>query len=269
MEASELMPTDVQTGWQIPGVPVLMYHGIREDADGMVRDKYRLGKHRFAAQLEQCARAKLQVVSLRDHWRRQMRDGAVVFTFDDGLASDYETAFPMMREHGCCADFFVNSSTVGSAGYVSWEHLKEMDRAGMSIQSHGSQHTALTLLNSSVLHEQLLRGKVEIEDRLGTKVEFLSAPFGFLNGRVLNTALEVGFAAVCDSVSWPAQMNSKVIHRIAVERTTSDKQFQALLLRSAAPFVLRGLRRELLYLPKQILLRLAPGVLGLPTEAQS
>ena len=270
MEARELMSTDVHAAWQIPGVPVLMYHGIREEAaQPAPRDKYCLERRSFAAQVEECSRLALSIVSLRNRWNAPTLDGSVVFTFDDGLASDYEIAFPILRGHGCCADFFVTSSTVGKAGYVGWEQLKEMDQAGMSIQSHGSQHTPLTLLNSSVLRDQLLSGKMEIEDRLGKKVEFLAAPFGFLNSRVLNAALDLGFVAVCDSVSWPARIGSKVIHRVAVERNTSDKQFQALLRRSAAPLVMRGLKRKLLHVPKQVLLRLAPRMLGLPTEVHS
>ena len=262
------MPPDVQSVWKLSGVAVLMYHGIRSQAGKeKPRDKYCLDENRFVSQLDRCSRAALPVVSLKHNWRNA-RDaaGAVVATFDDGSASDFDVALPRLLERGYSADFFVNSSTVGKPGYVSWEQLKEMDRAGMSVQSHGSEHVPLTLLSGRALREQLLRGRTEIQDRLGSEVEFLSVPFGFLNSRVVDAALQIGFTAVCDSVSWPARMGSRVIHRIAVERSTSDREFEALVFRSAAPFIGRSLRRTMLHIPKQILLRLAPGVLGLPTE---
>jgi peptidoglycan/xylan/chitin deacetylase (PgdA/CDA1 family) len=262
------MAPHLQSVWKLSGVPVLMYHGIRSQAnEEEPRDKYCLDEDRFVSQLDRCSRAALPLVSLKHNWRNS-QDGAnaVVATFDDGSASDFEVAFPRLLERGYRADFFVNSSTVGKFGYVSWEQLKEMDRAGMSIQSHGSEHVPLTLLRGQALREQLLSGRTEIEDRLGSEVKFLSVPFGFMNSRVLDAALEVGFNAVCDSVSWPARMGNQVIHRIAIERSTSEKDFESFLFRSAMPFIGRNLRRTMLHIPKQILLRLAPGVLGLPTE---
>ncbi len=262
------MPRGTQSGWQLAGVPVLMYHGITAAAD-VPRDKFCVNEDRFVAQLDRCARAALPVVSLKHQWRKtQDSIDSVVATFDDGKASDFGMAFPRLVERGFSADFFVNSGTVGKRGYVTWEQLKEMDKAGMSVQSHGFEHTPLTLLRDSALREQLLRGKNEIQDRLGSGVEFLSVPFGFLNTRVLDTALELGYTAVCDSVSWPARIGSRVIHRIAVERDTSDRAFEALIFRSAGPFIGRAVRRTALHIPKQILLRLAPQVLGLPTEVQ-
>jgi len=262
------MPRDVQSVWRLSGVAVLMYHGIRSQANkAEARDKYCLDEDRFVSQLDRCSRAALPVISLKHNWRNaQDAAGAVVATFDDGSASDFDVAFPRLLERGYSADFFVNSSTVGKPGFVSWDQLREMDRAGMSIQSHGSEHVPLTLLSAETLREQLLRGRTEIQDRLGSEVEFISVPFGFMNSRVLDAALEVGFTAVCDSVSWPARMGNRVIHRIAVERGTSEREFESLVFRSAKPFIGRNLRRTMLHIPKQILLHLAPGILGLPTE---
>ena len=259
---------DIQSVWKLSGVPVLMYHGIRSrTSKEEPRDKYCVDEDRLVRQLDRCSRAALPVVCLKHNWRSSP-DGAnaVVATFDDGSASDFELAFPRLLERGCSADFFVNGSTVGKPGYVTWEQLKEMDRAGMSIQSHGSEHVPLTLLGGQALQEQLLRGRAEIQERVGSEVEFLSVPFGFMNSRVLDAALEVGFTAVCDSVSWPARMGNRIIHRIAVERSTSDREFESLVFRSATPFIGRNLRRTVLHIPKQILLHLAPGMLGLPTE---
>src|SRR5205823_14708742 len=127
------------------------------------------------------------------------------------------------------------------------------------------EHIPLTLLSGPELRDQLSRGRAEIQDRLGSAVEFLSVPFGFLNSRVLDAALDLGFTAVCDSVSWPARIGSHVIHRIAINRDTSEREFESLVFRSAAPFLARSLHRTVLHIPKQILLRVAPQLLGLPT----
>ena len=260
------MPPLRQTGWHFGGVPVFMYHGLYAEGGEHSRGKYCLQEARFIAQLQSCLNNGMPVVSLKHQWQKADDANVVVYTFDDGLASDFEIAFPRLQERGCSADFFVNSSTIGKPGYVTWEQLKEMDKAGLSIQSHGSDHTPLTLLTAAVLQEQLRRGRREIEDHIGCVVEFLSVPFGFLNSRVMAAALEAGFVAVCDSVSLPARMGKQLIHRVSVQRGTSDREFKALLKGSAAPFVIRNVRSGLLHIPKQILLHLAPQALGLPTE---
>ena len=40
---------------------------------------------------------------------------AVILTFDDGLVTDYEIAFPLLAEFGQRAVFFLNTATIGQA----------------------------------------------------------------------------------------------------------------------------------------------------------
>ena len=74
-------------------------------------------------------------------------------TFDDGLASNAWAA-GQLAERGDTADFFVNPSTVGTAGFLDWPTLRRMADAGMSIQSHGMHHRYLSgLLERGMLSQ--------------------------------------------------------------------------------------------------------------------
>ena len=76
---------------------------------------------------------------------------AVTYTFDDGLADQYEVAFPMFRNAGLQATFFPITDKVGApkglkskaergTPLMTWAQLKEMSDAGMEIGTHGASH---------------------------------------------------------------------------------------------------------------------------------
>src|SRR5437867_1279493 len=112
------------------------------------------------------------IAAFRDHLRslRTLMDKArvsVQITFDDGEQSQYETAFPLLGEQGMKATFFVTPGLVGSERkFLGWEHLKELQNAGHSIQSHGWSHNFLTLCSEQELAYELRASKAELENRL-------------------------------------------------------------------------------------------------------
>ncbi|NIO19354.1 MAG: polysaccharide deacetylase family protein, partial [Candidatus Aenigmarchaeota archaeon] len=67
----------------------------------------------------------------------------LIFTFDDGFISDFEISFPLLRERGLTATFFITVGNVGYPGYATVGQLKEMAEAGMEIGSHGLTHRYL------------------------------------------------------------------------------------------------------------------------------
>jgi len=143
-------------------------------------------------------------------WSPPDRTGPVVgVTFDDGDASNYTLAFPALCEARMRADFFVNTATIGRPGSLTWSQIAEMQRAGLSFQSHSHDHVSLVGLGRPALESQLRDSKRLLEDRLGVSVDFLAAPYGLLNGHVVRTAREVGYRAVCSSRSWPARPGAR------------------------------------------------------------
>jgi peptidoglycan/xylan/chitin deacetylase (PgdA/CDA1 family) len=220
----------------------------------------------FREQLERMRRGRFRVARLREFAGSGDAPGAgesvVGLTFDDGRVSDYETAYPLLRELGWEADFFVNTATVGSKGFLSWSQIAEMHRGGMSIQSHGHDHVALVTLSPAELSRQLRESKARLEDRLGERVEYLAVPYGLVSRRVVRDALTAGYDAVCTSWSWPVQPGSKVLGRVVVHRDTALSTFDGLLARSVEPYARRAARSLVLELPRRMLVRVRPASLG-------
>jgi peptidoglycan/xylan/chitin deacetylase (PgdA/CDA1 family) len=250
------------------GVPVLLYHGISEPGIGPVptRDgKFWITYSRFIDDLERIRSARYRIGPLRELWWLSgyaAKTPLLAITFDDGHATDYTVAFPLLHEYGFRADFFINTATVGSPGYLTWEQIDEMHRAGMSFQSHSHHHIDLSHAPLATLRRQLGHSKQLIEDRLGHPVEFLSAPYGLVNHQVMEAALEAGYRAVCNSRNWPAQLGENKISRVCIHANTGRREFEGLLARDLSPYAARSVREALLYFPRQILLRLKPGFLA-------
>ena len=169
----------------LPGVPIFNYHGLAEsvpqEASPAAR-KYWLSPTQFRSQLAHIRQEGFHVALLDELKDRAVspvpKSPVVVVTFDDGLVTDYEIAFPLLAEFGQRAVFFLNTSTIGRTGYLTWAQVAEMQRNGMSIQSHGHRHVDLTVLPSLVLESELIESKHRLEDRLGSQVDFLAAPHG-------------------------------------------------------------------------------------------
>src|SRR5437660_2754702 len=247
------------------GVPVLQYDGLGVSLPADVDD--RLASHwvtpvGLGRQLGLIREFGHRVVRLYDAWARGEEEwparSPVVLTFDEGRAADYEVAFPLLLAAGVRAEFFINTSRVGQPGYLTWSRISEMQRAAMSFQSHSHSHGPLTALPPQLLRNEVRTSKRVIEDHTGRGVNFLAAPFGLVDRRVIDEVREAGYKAVCASGGWPAQPRGAVVNRVTVLRDTSETQFGAILAREPRgylPGVARALRMRLLH---RVALKLRP-----------
>lgn len=117
-------------------------------------------------------------------------DTCVVITFDDGYRDVYEQAFPVLKELGVPATFFVITEKIGKEGFVTWEELKEMQDAGWEINSHTANHARLIDLPPDALKAELEKSQQSIKEHLGTESPCVAYPFGVHDARVRNITSE-------------------------------------------------------------------------------
>jgi hypothetical protein len=138
---------------------------------------------------------------------------------------------PLLRESELSATFFVTVGRVGEVGYMSWEEIRALHKAGMEIGSHTLTHRPPTLLNDAELRYELTESKKRLEDRVGAAVESISSPTGFFNARMSDLAGEVGYLAVCcGRIALVMEDESLMaLPRIPIKPSVSDSQFQRIL----------------------------------------
>ncbi len=207
---------------------VLMYHAVARagTALGDADPHYTVSGTQFSGQLGAIRSAGLHATSIARLVAGGARSRAVGLTFDDGHASN-RAAADELAANAWTADFFVNPTAVGTAGFLGWDDLRAMAAAGMSIQSHGHRHRYLDELTTAEVWAELVDSKREIEDRIGKAVTVFAPPGGRLADRLADTAGRAGYTALCTSRAgvWRADDGSWGIPRLAVLRSTSSKRF--------------------------------------------
>ena len=145
------------------------------------------------------------VVSLTELWPAEGRaEGPpiVALSFDDGYRSVLTEVLPVLRRHRLPATVFVPTRWIGdlnhwSAGHpcyplplLSESELREVDAAGISVESHGHAHIELSTVSEDIVRQDL-QASVEILERLvGRRPRYLAYPFGTHSPKVEAIAVQ-------------------------------------------------------------------------------
>jgi hypothetical protein len=125
-----------------------------------------------------------------------------VLTFDDGFKTDYEVAWPILKQYGFPATLFVYTDWVGKAvGADTWPMLKEMLAGGLiDVQSHTVTHANLVATarrhdNGARLTKELQQSKRVLAEQLGRPCTIIAYPYGATNDAVRQATQEAGYTA--------------------------------------------------------------------------
>lgn len=185
--AFERPAPDVDAHRRALTVPILMYHYISVPPAGA--DKYRVdlsvSPDMFDQQLAYLAENGFSTVSLYD-LLNHLSTGAplpprpVVLTFDDGYRDNYENAFPLLKKYGFTGTFFIVSDFINAnrPEYMTWDMLREMADAGMSIESHSRTHPDLRGRSFQFLVWEILGPIEAITHYTGRRPHFFCYPAG-------------------------------------------------------------------------------------------
>ena len=175
-------------------VPVLTYHRIvpRKESGKSLASMV-VEPALFRAQLSKLHTAGWHTVTL-EQLARAMASGAPVppktfaITIDDGWDDGYRYAFPIMRELGFDATYFVISSRVGAPSFLSAPQLLEMQAAGFEIGNHTMDHALLSSLSYREALADISGASDALARTLGRRPVSLAYPKGGVAPFVLDAA---------------------------------------------------------------------------------
>ena len=139
---------------------------------------------------------------LCDDGSKNIPDDSIIVTFDDGYSSNYEIAYPILKELEIPATIFVVTDTVGEqAGggvvnysHFTWEQAREMEDSGLiEIQSHTAGHVRMTTKERGEEFRQLRKSKYEIEKNLGRTCDMIAYPYGDYTSDIKQMARDSGY----------------------------------------------------------------------------
>lgn len=200
-------------------VYAIMYHHFHPTRS----DSSTITEERFREHLDALIRAGFETITEEDLYQFKTNPNyklpkkPLLITFDDGYKSNYEIAYPILKEKGLRATIYVITSYRGKKpGYnehFSWEEAKEMYDSGViNIESHthnlhyyetpGDRSRVAMLARLDGEDEKAYRSRILedlktsrdlIREHLGKEAIALAYPFGAYDQTVLDLAEQAGF----------------------------------------------------------------------------
>lgn len=215
-------------------VAVLMYHNVTDD----IQPSYRAIRVNDFRDQMRYLRNKCEVISIKDlikiyqspHTMGKTRKPRVVITMDDGFRDNYTQAFPILKEYGLPATFFVVTNSVhwtdqdGDSPrrtHLSLREMKDMRNHGILFCSHTLSHPNLSKIGFAEQKWQIEKGMQLLYDWFPDQevMEAFAYPFGEYNDFTLEILKELKFKV--GLTVWH-QLNGPFENPLRLKRLTAD-----------------------------------------------
>jgi peptidoglycan/xylan/chitin deacetylase (PgdA/CDA1 family) len=181
-------------------VPVLMYHVINPPPPGAPYPGLYVPAGEFAAQMRALKAAGWHAVTmdqLEAYWTRGVPLGPgkpIVLTFDNGYASQYTNALPILKKLGWVGDENIQLSGLPpSQGGLSNDQVRGLLAAGWELDTQGISHADLITLDAAELHYQVATAREILRTRYGVAVNWFCYPSGHYDATVIAEVKAAGF----------------------------------------------------------------------------
>ena len=180
-------------------IPILAYHSLDPER---FPSKLAIRPELFRKQMLWIKQNRFQMIGLeacaKSDWSEGFFERKVAITFDDGYSDNYRDAFPVLKDLGFAAAFFVTTEDVGKKGFMTWDMLREMAAVpGIEIGSHALEHKPLSDIPEKEAWISLVASKKILEEKLGREIRAISYPCGSFNERIVEMARGAGYKYGC------------------------------------------------------------------------
>jgi peptidoglycan/xylan/chitin deacetylase (PgdA/CDA1 family) len=181
-------------------VPVLMYHVINPPPAGAPYPGLYVPASEFAAQMEALKAAGWHAVTLDQleaYWTRGVPLGPgkpIVLTFDNGYASQYENALPILKRLGWVGNENIQLTGLPpSQGGLSDAQVRGLIAAGWELDTQGISHADLITLDAPELTYQVATARKILRKRYDVPVNWFCYPSGHYDATVIAAVKAAGF----------------------------------------------------------------------------
>jgi peptidoglycan/xylan/chitin deacetylase (PgdA/CDA1 family) len=181
-------------------VPVLMYHVIKPPPAGAPFPGLYVPADEFAAQMRALRAAGWHAVTmdqLKAYWTRGVPLGPgkpVVLTFDNGYASQYENALPILKRLGWVGNENIQLSGLPpSQGGLTDAQVRALVAAGWELDTQGISHADLIALDAAQLKYQVATARHILQKRYGVPVNWFCYPSGHYDSTVIDEVKAAGY----------------------------------------------------------------------------
>ena len=182
---------------ELSGAVIFAYHRFGEN--DVPSTNIRL--EQFEAHLEELKNGNYNVVSLEEVALMLIEgtpipDRTISITIDDAYKSVFTEAYPRLKEAGFPFTVFVATDLLDNGGggrYMTWEQIRQLKTAGVTIGAHSADHGHLTELTDNEISTSLQRSLDSFERELGYTPSLFAYPYGEMSLAVRKIIEEMGF----------------------------------------------------------------------------
>jgi len=168
-------------------VPILMYHYISPLPPGAdnIREGLTVSPETFREHIQYLSSEGYTSISLYEinealKYGKPLPSKPIILTFDDSYTDHYTYAFPILKDFGFTGTFFVITDFTDNQNpnHMTWEQIKEMSDAGMSMESHTKSHSTLVDRSYEFLVWEIIGSIETIETHTSQRPAIFSFPVG-------------------------------------------------------------------------------------------
>ncbi|MCP4117301.1 MAG: polysaccharide deacetylase family protein [Desulfobacteraceae bacterium] len=225
---------------------ILLYHDIDTSDDPSEKtDAATLGTvarlTEFEAQMKFLSDNGYKAISVERYLENMRQNDVspnqVVLTFDDGHASNFKYAFPILKKYGFSASFFIIADRIDQIHHMTSAQIRTLRENGMEIGSHGLTHTWLPLLDRTNIVHELKQSKLFIEKKVRAPVTTFAYPGGHYTGAMMKEIRNQGYRAALSCILGinTGTTDPYLLRRVEIRRGTGSDDFEKAL----QPFSIR------------------------------
>ncbi len=128
---------------------------------------------------------------------RPLPDKVVAITIDDGSATVFARAWPLLKKAGVPFTLFVATDDIDRGGpdSMTWTQLRELAAAGIGIGSQGAARLHMPRVDAETVAADLARARARFERELGRAPDLFAWPWGEGSRQLAGTLRQAGFVA--------------------------------------------------------------------------
>ena len=230
-------------------IKILMYHRISEDENLCKSHWTYVSSAQLRKQLLLLDRLGFTPITFNDYLlyingELSLPRKPIILSFDDGYEDVYRIAFPMLKEFGMKAIFFVlgdssiktdvwnNGDGTAPSRLINDEQITDMHESGFEIGSHTMTHPKLTLMPINIAWEEISVSKQQLEFIIKSTVKSFSYPYGAVNSSIKRLVIRAGYLIACGVFTGPPRFGTDRFdfRRIAISNSTNSINFAAKIL---------------------------------------
>lgn len=140
----------------------------------------------------------------------------IIWTFDDGNASDLTIAAVKLAERKRIGKFFVLTGRFGNPHYLSLSDVRRLSNMGMEVGLHGRDHVDWRTLPINRLKTETTDARQVLAQVLGHQVSSVAIPFGAYSKRVIGHLVRCGFETIYTSDGGSSHSNQQIRNRTSI-----------------------------------------------------